>query len=244
MKFTTQQQSYIHGEQFSNALKIPYTELLAEQNRLELLQQLCKGKRVLHIGCADHLPLIKSKIEQRKWLHALLCEVAGECTGIDINEAAITYIKQELNFTDVYCADITTALPEAISNKQWDVVVMGEILEHVDNPVDFLKALKTQLQLRAKQLVITVPNSFNLLVKNDISCNTEDINSDHMYHFTPYTLGRVIFKSGFELQELHFADRIALPIRMKIANRIKKILGIRTRFTGKYFATLVAVTNF
>lgn len=244
MKFSSKLQSYIRGEQFSNALKIPYKELLMEQNRLELLQQLCKGKRVLHIGCADHLPLIKSKIEKRKWLHGLLCDVAGECTGIDISEEAVAYITQELNYTDVYYADITKELPKAISDKQWDIVIMGEILEHVDNPVDFLMSIKSRLQLRANQLVITVPNSFNVLIKNDIKCNTEDINSDHLYHFTPYTLARVIYKSGFELQELHFADRVSLPFVMKISNRIKRLLGIRSRFTAKYFATLVAVTNF
>ncbi|KAB2828042.1 MAG: hypothetical protein BGP01_10235 [Paludibacter sp. 47-17] len=244
MIFSPEIQSYIRGERFSNALKIPYSGKYTEQNRIELLLQICNGKRILHIGCADHLPLIKQKMEQGRWLHSLLCEVASECTGVDINADAVNYITQELKLSDVHYADITHELPEALRERQWDVVVMGEILEHVDNPVGFLQALKKQLQSRATELVITIPNSFNLLLMNDINSNTEDINSDHIYHFTPYTLGRVIYKSGFTLQELYFADRVALPFPMKIANRLKKMLGITRRFTAKYFATLIVVTHF
>ncbi|MDX9748887.1 MAG: methyltransferase domain-containing protein [Paludibacter sp.] len=244
MKFTSETQSYIRGEQFSNALKIPFPEKFVEQNRIEVLLRICKGKKVLHIGCADHLPLIKQKLEKGKWLHALLCGVASECTGIDINSEAVDYITRELNISDVYYADITDELPLSLLNRQWDVVVMGEILEHVDNPVDFLKAIKARLHARAGELVLTVPNSFNLLFRNDIKKNIEDINSDHMYHFTPYTLGRVIYKSGYSSLEIYVADRVALPFHLKITNLIRKLLGIKSRFSLKYFATLIGVTHF
>lgn len=244
MRFTPEILSFIRGEQFSNALKIHYSERFSEQSRIELLLQLCRGKRVLHIGCADHLPLINQKMEQGKWLHALLCEVADECTGIDINAEAVEFMTHKLTIPNIYHADITIALPDQLLDRKWDVVIMGEILEHVDNPVIFLQQLKKQLQSRASQLVITVPNSFNRLIMNDININTEDINSDHMYHFTPYTLGRVVYKSGFSSIELLFADRIALPYPLKITNRIKKMIGLKRRFSANYFASLIAVTNF
>jgi len=244
MKFSPLIVSYLNGNKFSNALQIPYKEVYEEKNRLEILVELCRDKRVLHIGCADHLPLINKKIEQGKWLHALLCEVATECTGIDINTEAVEFMTRELKLKDIYHADITQALPEKLIDRQWDVVVMGEILEHIDNPVHFLQQLKHQLQPQASELIITVPNSFNRLFKNDIQRNTEDINSDHMYHFTPYTLGRVMYKSGFTSLELLVADRVALPYPMKLTNRFKKIFGINSQYSTKYFATLIAISHF
>lgn len=244
MKFTTEIQSYIKGEQFSNALKIPYSGLYPETGRIDTLLGLCLGKRVLHIGCADHLPLIHQKMQQGKWLHALLCETASECTGIDINEEAVKFITEKLHIKDVYHADITKSFPDELSDRNWDIVVMGEILEHVDNPVDFLSQLQQQLSHKASQLIITVPNSFNRLVMKDIQRNTEDINSDHMYHFTPYTLGRVLYKSGFSSPEFQFADRVALPCFQKITNTLKKLFRLKRQFKAGYFATLIAVTNF
>lgn len=244
MRFTPEILSFIRGEQFSNALKIHYSERFPEQSRIELLLQLSRGKRVLHIGCADHLPLINQKMEQGKWLHALLRNVADECTGIDINAEAVEFMSDTLKIPDIYHVDITNGLPEKLRERKWDLVIMGEILEHIDNPVHFLQQLKTHLQQHASQLVITVPNSFNRLIMNDININTEDINSDHMYHFTPYTLARVVYKSGFATFELLFADRVALPFLQKISNRLKKIFGLKRSFTSNYFASLIAVTNF
>ena len=244
MILSTEIEPYLSGQRFSNALKIAYSERFPERSRTDLIVKLCKDKRVLHIGCADHIPLIKSKIKQKKWLHGLLTDVATECAGIDIHKEAIQYLQDEIGVKNVYHADITNGLPEKLRNTNWDIVVMGEILEHVDNPVLFLQQIKHQLSSHAKQLLITVPNSFNHLMIKDIQIKVEDINSDHRYNFTPYTLSKVLYSSGFEKVEFEFTDRIALPLHLKILNRLCRIAGIHNRFSIPYFATMVALTNF
>ena len=244
MTLTSTLHDYIAGKAFSNALKIPYTERFEDQSRTELLLKICQNKKVLHIGCADHVPLIKTKILNRQWLHGLLMEVAEECAGIDINKKSIDFLTNELNIPHVYYADITQELPAEIRSTKWDIVVMGEILEHVDNPVLFLEIVRTGLKALASTLIVTVPNSFNYEIANDIRKSTEDINSDHRYHFTPFTLTKIMFQAGFETVELQFTNRIALPLHLKIANRLVRLLGLRPKFNLSYFSTMIAITDF
>ena len=47
------------------------------------------------------------------------------------------------------------------------------------------------------ELVITVPNAMS--IKNTVFSfsNKEQINSDHYYWFSPYTLSRILIKAGF-----------------------------------------------
>jgi 2-polyprenyl-3-methyl-5-hydroxy-6-metoxy-1,4-benzoquinol methylase len=244
MILSTDIQPYISGQAFSNALQIPYNQRFPEQTRTEFILQLCKNKKVLHLGCADHIPLIKSKIQNGQWLHGLLMKVAKECAGIDINKASIEYLKNELNIPNVYHADLTRELPSEILSTSWDIVIMGEILEHIDNPVFFLEQLKMRLKLIAGTLLITVPNSFNYLLVNDIKNSIEDINSDHRYHFTPYTLTKIMYQAGFKTVDIRFTNRIALPLRLKIVNRLVRLLGLQLNFKATYFATMVALTDF
>ncbi len=237
-------QDFISGHAFTNALQIPYNQCFRDQSRTDLILEICKNKKVLHVGCADHIPLIKTKIQNGQWLHGLLMDVATECAGIDISESSINYLKTELNIPTVYLADITRELPPEILTTHWDVVVMGEILEHVDNPVFFLEKVRQGLKPIADTLIITVPNSFNYQLVNDIKKTTEDINSDHRYHFTPYTLSKIMYQGGFTTVDLHFTNRIALPLHLKVLNRLARFMGLRPSFKLSYFSTMIALTDF
>ncbi len=84
-----------------------------------------------------------------------------------------------------------------IIEQQWDYMVMGEIIEHVDNPVLFLQKLKEKYTPYVKQLVITAPNAFEWANVSHILKNMEVINSDHRFIFTPYTLAKVATRAGF-----------------------------------------------
>ena len=81
--------------------------------------------------------------------------------------------------------------------KSWDLVIIGEVLEHIDNPVHYLRSIREKYKEFAKQLVITVPNAFSL---KNMLCSfkgIELINTDHRYWFSPYTLAKVGARAGF-----------------------------------------------
>jgi len=196
---------YLKGQRFSNGLEFNLKNLDSNMlYRIELLSQLVKGKRVIHLGCADHLPLIDKKIQEGTWLHEHLVRESSHCLGIDINYKAVQYI-QHLGYKDVVCGDITEGIDEVYKNK-WDYIIMGEILEHVENPCSFLNKVSHACKESIEKILITVPNAFRLnnfnLAKNGI----ELINSDHYYWFTPYTLMKVLANSGYEPEHIWLCE--------------------------------------
>lgn len=212
--FCLDQIDYLTGAKFSNALKV--TVGARERDiayRMEYLEALARGRRVIHWGCADHLPLIMHKVEANVWMHKRLCDVSERCLGVDIDQGAIDFIKSQLGYSDVYRHDAEHEPPlSAIVSSRWDYLIMGELLEHVDNPVQFLSQLRDRYGRVVDKVVLTVPNAFALTNIREIIRNREFINSDHRYWFTPYTLAKVLVRAGlgiegFRLCETHRPSR-------------------------------------
>lgn len=205
---------YLQGENLSTGKKIRIScseeEIL---DRTNLLVNIVRGKKIIDLGCADHLEVIDLKIRNNTWLHKRLCETAEFCLGIDINEKAIEYIKS-LGYKDVLYCDILKDKELILSqNNNYDILVAGETLEHIDNPVLFLKTLRELYKENIDYLLISVPNAF--AIKNFVSVfnHLEFINTDHRYYFTPYTLAKILVISGFTPIEFWFVNYYEPPHR-------------------------------
>lgn len=96
------------------------------QTHLGLLKELCSGKSVLHIGCADHINLIDAKRNAGTWIHGYLSQISSKCIGIDINREAIDYLRDRLGITNVMHADIIKEIPVSLLHPPaWDKVFLG-----------------------------------------------------------------------------------------------------------------------
>ncbi len=189
---------YLKGEKFSNGLIIKIAHKQKVIDRIKYLCNYAKNKSIIHVGCVDHIPLIKGKIKNNTWLHKRLDEVVKRQFGIDLNEEGIQYMKEELNLTDVAVENILDgSINPVILNNQWDSIILGEILEHVDNPVLFLSKVRERYKSCINEIVVTVPNAMSIKNTAFSFLNKEQINSDHYYWFSPYTLARILLKAGF-----------------------------------------------
>lgn len=202
--------TYLKGMDFDDGYEMQL-ENNAVMTRLEFLLNRCKGKRVLHIGCCDHRPLIKEKVEHHIWLQGLLEEVADVCIGVDIAEDTIEYVRKEGFSNNVYYGDVTNVdIINKIPVIDYNCVVMGEILEHVDDPVIFISQLKnTLLKLNFPsdgEIIIDVPNLYKMQ-RSGLRRPVEIINTDHRYWFSPYTLAKVLIRGGVSPYEIVFADQ-------------------------------------
>ena len=137
MKISSIAQPYISGAEFSDGF---FFDIKQDKvyDRLEVLDKMVAGKSVLHVGCVDH-PLSSERIRSDRWLHGRLTKKASRCLGIDVNREGLEFMSRELGVKNTCYADLTDPdLVADIQDYEWDYVVFGEILEHIDNPVDFL----------------------------------------------------------------------------------------------------------
>jgi hypothetical protein len=210
MKFSEDIAPYFKDKIFSNALSVPIAETNEPLNgRMEFVTELCKGKQIVHLGCADHKEIIDEKIKNNRWLHKLLVESATKCIGVDNNVEALNHIRK-LGFTDVYEADITHEPPlPVITSQRWDYLVMGEIIEHISNPAAFLSSLRERYAANVDRIILTTPHAFRF--KNFTRAarhHKEIVNSDHRFWFTPFTLGKIVVDAGLWPEEFWLVENL------------------------------------
>jgi 2-polyprenyl-3-methyl-5-hydroxy-6-metoxy-1,4-benzoquinol methylase len=233
-------EDYLSDKKFDEGLKIRFQFDKERVTRAQKIVSLITGKKVIHVGCVDHMPIIEEKIRNGTWLHKLVTNVAEECIGVDINEKGIEFMKS-IGYTNAYYADLMhLSLPE-INLKQWDYMILGEILEHVDNPCDFLKRLNKLYENNVQKIIITVPNAFCEYNFRNIQKGFEMINSDHRSTFTPYTLNKILHIGGFTLNDIFFVEPI-YRFRHLVYNKLrgKKVLSIHPGLSKG----LVAIASF
>jgi hypothetical protein len=176
-------------------------------DRIDLLRALTAGKDVIHLGFCDHLPSIDARRTDGRWLHDHMRASARRCLGVDIDADAVAYVRDRLGVDDIVCADITDeASRQLIAGGAWDYLLIPEVLEHIGDPVRFLKAIRTLHGADIGRVVITVPNAFRAGSFRNALRGVEAINSDHRFYFTPYTLMKVATDAGFAIESIAFAQ--------------------------------------
>lgn len=187
--------------------------------RINYIEEQIRQKKVIHIGYCDHPEIIDFKIKQNTWLHKRLCLSAEKCIGIDINQLSVDYVRERYGFPG-YCIDIMTDdIPLEIKQDTWDFVILGEVLEHIDDPITFLKTIKAKFDGRAAYILVTVPNAFRLINFKNIFKSEEFINSDHRWWFTPFTLQKACNLAGFKPEKVILAQGFKVP-RYRIFKKI------------------------
>jgi hypothetical protein len=199
---------YISGKKFTNSLYFKTASFEKSiQARMETIENTVKNKRIVHFGCADHVDIIESKIKKNIWFHKRLMECTTKCTGIDNNKHAVDFLRQNLHIPDIYCLDILKDnIPNEITNEKYDFLIMGEIIEHIDNPVSFLQAVHMSFKNCTDSIIITAPNAFRWLNFRFALKHTEIINSDHRYWFTVYTLSKLLQLAGYKSIKYQFVE--------------------------------------
>lgn len=164
-------------------------------DRYQTIAALCRGKNVLDVGCVDHDLSNRSK---SIWLHGMLCKCARSVTGLDYDSNNVEQLKRE-GFKAV-CANATSFE----LGQSFDVVVAGELIEHLPNPAGFLACAKKHLA-PGGLLVLTTPNAQGLAYcLQNVILGHEIENPDHVCFYTPRTLACLLRKCGFEQVEYKY----------------------------------------
>ena len=148
-----------------------------EVDRTTVCVEAARGKRVLHLGCG--------------WppspLHQALAAVSEHLIGIDI--AAPSSARENIWQMDL------DAHPEGLPLREYDVIIAGEILEHLGNPGNLLRALRKFYP--DTMLVITVPNAFSAAGLEWIKRGYENVNVQHTAWYSWHTLFELVTRCGY-----------------------------------------------
>jgi len=234
-------EEYLTGELFSNYKKFQFEKRTFIPNRIDLLESILKDKVVLHFGCCDHEHLIEEKISNNTHLHVNISKIAKKCVGIDNNMEALNKLKS-LKIDNCHYYDLAETNDPILENEVYDYILLGEILEHVANPVIFLKSIHAKF-VNAAVIIITVPNAFSSRNFHNIKRGIEEINTDHKYWFTPYTISKVVTEANFILDSIYFVDRSRLSIVDRIVKRFY-LLQNKDPFMSRKWSILKATGLF
>lgn len=164
--------------------------------RKDEIVKSCTDKNVLHLGFIQH-NLYEQKIKEDDWLHSKIDSVAKTLVGFDYLKDDVEILKNKYNY-EAYYADVMN-LQEVELNQTFDVVVCGELIEHIENPGLMLDGIKRFMN-KDTILIITTPNPWMKqrvsLVNSDVK-ESEWLNKEHVSWYSYQTLKQLLERKGF-----------------------------------------------
>jgi SAM-dependent methyltransferase len=161
------------------------------------IYEYCKGKRVLDVGCAGDY----TKLEDI--CNSLFCRLSehADIYGIDINGDAIDYLTR-IGFK---CRLLNAAHIEELSESPFDVILLGDIIEHMPDPAIFL--IKMRPFLKSDGFVIcTTPNAMHYLNTLSMILHREVTRRQHAMWFCAVTMKNVFRFAGYALEQMYFIN--------------------------------------
>jgi hypothetical protein len=160
-----------------------------------MLLEFARGKRVVHVGFVDEHRM-EAKVEGGRWLHERLAETASSLVGLDVEEGGVRWAAERSFEAHVVDAQSPEAVA-ALGLEPADVVVAGEVIEHLDAPGPFLRAMRV-LATPTGLLVVTTPNAYRLLNFLVPATGVELVHPDHTAWHSPHTLANLLARNGWE----------------------------------------------
>lgn len=167
----------------------PDRKLHLELDRNGYLERCVHGKSVLHVGCSDW-PITGDRLEHGTLLHMRLQRAAKSVIGIDLSEAGIAALRSH-GISNVKVMDAETMHLD----ESFDVIVAGDVLEHMSNPGMFVKKAASLLK-QDGELIVGVPSALTINNMKVWFGGWEQVHSDHTIYFSPKTLSALLGRFG------------------------------------------------
>jgi 2-polyprenyl-3-methyl-5-hydroxy-6-metoxy-1,4-benzoquinol methylase len=185
----------------SNVIKVTLSERVqldcgipqkVTSDRLSPLLDLAKNRKVINIGCCG-----SDVLANNTTVHGKIAAVASDCVGIDIFEEGANKLRH-----DGHNVFLANAESFELDQNDFDLAILGDIIEHLANPGLALDRANMHLKLGGL-VAVSTPNPFAISLTTQILRKAAyDVNSEHTLWFDPVMLCRIMERSGFEPIEL------------------------------------------
>jgi SAM-dependent methyltransferase len=170
-------------------------------DRVDFLVNRARGRSVTHLGFVDARNM-QAKLDRSAWLHGKLAESASDLVGIDADPVGVT-IARDLGY-EAHVANCQSESSVATAGvRAADLVIAGEIIEHLDQPGAFLDAVR-QLINPDGELVITTPNPTAFTNALLGLLRREVQNADHVGWHSWRTLETLLARHHYSTVELAY----------------------------------------
>ena len=123
-------QEYASGV-YSEYAKSRDLKIATAQPRLATIKQLARGNRLLDVGCATGF-FLEAASKQ-----------GFDVRGVEFSTVAISLARPDIR-ERIFCGDVNTLLAQ--ETEKFDVVTAFDIIEHVQNPVNFVREIREILR--------------------------------------------------------------------------------------------------
>jgi 2-polyprenyl-3-methyl-5-hydroxy-6-metoxy-1,4-benzoquinol methylase len=149
---------------------------LTRVDYMDWLTSRVPGRSCLDIGAVEY-DLAYS--ERPTWKHARLVEAAERVVGIDLVEGAVEVLRGRGYDIRVY-----DATSDADVGERFDVVVIGDVIEHVANPERLLRFAVRHLA-DGGEVIVRTPNPYYTDHIKKFGRDRPFVNLDHIAWYTP-----------------------------------------------------------
>jgi len=208
-------------------------DLKLKMFRHEFIKKYLKGKRVLDMG------FVGGACEHGGFprYHKLVLNEASFVCGVDIQkEGIIKFSKMSNPNKSHYIHDDALNFKKVkdyvSKTSKFDVVIAGEIIEHLDNPGLFLDKLTSVLKDNGI-CIITTPNYLCLRniksfiftgIENPIYTQRDDVRLGHVVGFTNFLMTHLTLRKGLKIVDFAYVlKKTDKKFRFKIEKIIYKL---------------------
>ncbi|MBU1853379.1 MAG: class I SAM-dependent methyltransferase [Candidatus Omnitrophica bacterium] len=139
----------------------------------------CKGERLINFGCGRSIFLKK------------VVELGYDVTAVDMNQKIVEFTKQKLGIEKVFACEISDFI-KGYNGDKFDVALFFEVIEHLENPGEFMRSLKNILKDNGK-IFLSVPNRERIMAH----IGTWDLPPHHLTKWNKKSIEKFLSHSGY-----------------------------------------------
>jgi SAM-dependent methyltransferase len=216
------------SEEVKSALR---AELFSRRQRTtgstQFLRNFVTGMSVLDIGVVEH---DASHFESPDWKHGKIRNWSSHVLGVDIIPEAVALLSARgFNVLEV------DATSERDLGERFDRVVIGDVIEHVNRPVDLLRFAARHLAPGGRILVSTPNPYWVVFIWQTLRSGTCITNADHVSWMSPSAALEVGRRAGLTLDEYWLLQGDEAPARRLARRLVNKLFPNSEMFSSKFF---------
>lgn len=165
------------------------------RDRWEVMEAYVSGKQVLDLGCVNHEA---EKEEEKEWLHRKIRQVASGVRGVDHAAEEVARLKEK-------GYEVIQGNAESLDlQRKFDVVVAGNIIEHLSNPGQFLDSAGRHLK-DGGVFLLTTDNCYGLRSLKAVTLfDGIRPNREHVVTFEEEVLRQLFRRHGFSVDGFYY----------------------------------------